>query len=407
MVYPQDKHEKLLVERLGSLGILVERKTELLSFEDDGDFVSARLRMPDGSEEICQVRYLTGCDGARSTTRVQLGDKFEGGTYKHVFYVADVETSGFENAGDVHISLDSADFVALLSYSSSGQSRLIGTVKDERAKNAETLKFEDVSRQAIGSLGLNIDKVNWFSTYRVHHRVATNFRCGLVFLLGDAAHIHSPAGGQGMNTGIMDAINLAWKLAAVLKNKAPDSLLDSYAIERQAFARTLVNTTDRIFSFVSKEGSFAAFIRVHITPIFINIVANIPSGRALMFRLVSQTRMNYRKGPLSEGRLNKVHGGDRLPWLELSGSDNYQPLSEIGWQMHVYGTAKQDLKRWCENNHVTLSEFDWQPDYENKGIASDAAYLLRPDTYVALADAQQSSEAFNKYFASHGFTYAT
>ncbi len=405
LIYPQDKHERLLIARLESLGITIERQTELVSFEDKGDFISARLRNSDGREETCDALYLAGCDGARSSIRTQLGEKFDGGTYKHVFYVADVKMSGLKDPNDSHISLDRADFVAILSYGSTEGSRLIGTVRDERADRAETLKFEDIKEDAIRSLGLHIEKVNWFSTYRVHHRLAQNFCHGRVFLLGDAAHIHSPAGGQGMNTGIMDAINLAWKLAAVVKGKATPSLLESYSIERQAFARSLVNTTDRVFSFVSKEGRLAGFVRTRIAPFLMNILYRIAGVRAFMFRTISQTTMNYRKSPLSEGQLHKVHGGDRLPWITTaSGDDNYQPLSEIGWQMHVYGTITQGLKTWCDKNQIVLRVFDWHPAYEKKGLVRNAAYLLRPDTYVAIVDPQQSSETFARYFTSRGFT---
>src|SRR6516162_9067750 len=143
---------------------------------------------------------------------------------------------------------------------------LIGTVRGERAKRADTLKFEDVSRRIIDSLKIEIEKVNWFSTYRVHHRVTKNFRKGRAFLLGDAAHIHSPAGGQGMNTGIGDAINLAWKLQTVLAGGAPDALLDSYEAERIAFAHRLVKTTDRVFTLATAEGKLADIIRTRLAP---------------------------------------------------------------------------------------------------------------------------------------------
>ena len=150
-----------------------------------------------------------------------------------------------------------------------GRARLIGTVRDERADRADTLKFEDVSDRAIKHLKVDVQKVNWFSTYHVHHRVAEHFRKGRAFLLGDAAHIHSPAGGQGMNTGIGDAINLAWKLAAVLAGHAPDKLLDSYEAERIGFARRLVATTDRVFSFVTAEGRIADILRTRVAPVLI------------------------------------------------------------------------------------------------------------------------------------------
>jgi len=155
------------------------------------------------------------------------GAGFGGGTYRQVFYVADVEAAGPSIEGELHADLDEADFLAVFPSAGEGRACLIGIVRDELADHAETLKFEDVSRRAIDHLKVRVKKVNWFSTYRVHHRVTAHFRKGRAFLLGDAAHIHSPAGGQGMNTGIGDAVNLAWKLAAVLAGRGPDSLLDT------------------------------------------------------------------------------------------------------------------------------------------------------------------------------------
>jgi 2-polyprenyl-6-methoxyphenol hydroxylase-like FAD-dependent oxidoreductase len=143
-----------------------------------------------------------------------MGTGFPGGTYRQVFYVADVDAAGRAIDGELHVDLDEADFLAVFPLAEKGRVRLIGTVRDERADRADSLRFEDVSDRAINNLKVPVRKVNWFSTYHVHHRVTAHFRKGRAFLLGDAAHIHSPAGGQGMNTGIGDAINLAWKLAA-------------------------------------------------------------------------------------------------------------------------------------------------------------------------------------------------
>ena len=142
-------------------------------------------------------------------------------------------------------------------------------MRNERADRPDALTFNDVSDRAIEHLKVDVQKVNWFSTYHVHHRVTEHFRKGRAFVLGDAAHIHSPAGGQGMNTGIGDAINLAWKLAAVLAGHAPDKLLDSYEAERIGFARRLVATTDRVFSFVTADGRLAEIIRTRIAPVLL------------------------------------------------------------------------------------------------------------------------------------------
>jgi 2-polyprenyl-6-methoxyphenol hydroxylase-like FAD-dependent oxidoreductase len=397
-IFPQDEHEKLLVERLDALGIHVERQTELLGFTETTGGITARLRAPDGREHDHHARYLAGCDGARSKVRETIGTGFPGGTYQQLFYVADVDAEGPALNGELNLDLDTDDFVAIFPLAGEGRARLIGTVRDERADRAETLTFDDVSSAAIRQMKVSIRKVNWFSTYHVHHRVAQHFRKGRAFLVGDAAHIHSPAGGQGMNTGIGDAINLAWKLAAVVSGRAPESLLDSYEAERVGFARRLVASTDRAFTFASGQGRLAAFVRMHIAPIVIPAAFTFEAVRKFAFRTVSQTAINYRGSRLSRGSAGNVQGGDRLPWVQADGSDNFAPLTAIGWQVHVYGTAKPALTAWCEQQRVPLHVFPWRAEHEAAGLARDALHLLRPDTYVALAEPSGAAEALNHYF---------
>jgi hypothetical protein len=240
---------------------------------------------------------------------------------------------------------------------------LIGTVRDERAGRSDTLAFKDVSDRAITHLKVDVRKVNWFSTYHVHHRVTEHFRKGRAFLLGDAAHIHSPAGGQGMNTGIGDAINLAWKLAAVVAGRAPDSLLDSYEAERIGFARRLVATTDRVFTFVTSDGWIADIMRTRVAPLLIPMATAFGPVREFMFRTVSQITLSYRGGPLSRGTAGHVHGGDRLPWVRIDDADNFATLATMDWQVHVYGSASAELTVWCASHDVPLHIFGWRSEY--------------------------------------------
>ncbi|UVK97232.1 FAD-dependent monooxygenase [Pseudomonas sp. B21-048] len=397
-IYPQDEHERLLIERLEAFGITVERDTELQSFEETGDGITAILRLPDGQQETCQACYLAGCDGARSIVRKTLDTGFPGGTYQQIFYVADVQARGPTFNGELHVDLDEADFLAVFPLSSEGRARLIGTVRDERADRAETLQFEDVSSRAIENLKLRIDQVNWFSTYHVHHRVADHFRTGRAFLLGDAAHVHSPAGGQGMNTGIGDAINLAWKLATVLSGGATPKLLDSYETERIAFARRLVATTDRVFSFVTADGPIADIVRMRVAPFLMPKMISLEPVREFMFRTVSQTTLNYRGMPLSEGVAGHVHGGDRLPWAHDAEGDNFESLKDLTWQVHVYGDTSDEMIAWCTEHHLPVQVFDWRPVFEAVGLARNGFYLLRPDTYVAIADYSADPKVIERYF---------
>ncbi|MCP8351163.1 FAD-dependent oxidoreductase [Pseudomonas sp. FBF18] len=401
-IYPQDQHENLLIERLRGLGVEVERSTELLGFTQHDTTVSVRLRLPDGSEQDCEAHYLAGCDGAHSTVRNGLHVDFPGGTYQQLFYVADVDASGPPMNGELHVDLDEADFLAVFPLAGAGRARLIGTVRDARAEHPEQLRFEDVSQRAIEHLQLQVLKVNWFSTYRVHHRVAGHFRQQRAFLLGDAAHVHSPAGGQGMNTGIGDAINLAWKLCSVLKGKAHDDLLDSYPVERMAFARRLVATTDQVFTFATADGSIANLLRTRLAPVLIPRMAAFAKARSLLFRTVSQLGLNYRLMPLSFGSAGHVQGGDRLPWVVTQEHDNFSALSHLGWQVHVYGLASKELSAWCAARQLPLQVYPWSATCTAAGLARNALYLLRPDSYVALAEPSASTAAVERYFSERG-----
>jgi FAD binding domain len=166
-IFPQDEHEQLLITTLEGLGVSVERNTELLGYSDEGGCVIARLQGPDEQEERCEAACIVGCDGAHSIVRETMGTGYPGGTYRHLFYVADVEASGPAIDGELHVDLEEADFLAVFPLAGKGRARLIGTVRDDRA---DTLKFEDVSGRVVGNLKVDVEKVNWFSTYRVHHR---------------------------------------------------------------------------------------------------------------------------------------------------------------------------------------------------------------------------------------------
>jgi 2-polyprenyl-6-methoxyphenol hydroxylase-like FAD-dependent oxidoreductase len=398
LIYPQDEHERLLIARLAALGVQVERPTKLVSFEDRGDGVRARLCDAAGNFSNCQASYLAGCDGARSTVRQSLGVDFSGGTYGHLFYVADVEASGPVVDGDIHVALDRSDFLAVFCLADAGRARLIGTVQGEAAARGEQLGWDDVSGQVLAELRIDVKRVNWFSTYHVHHRVASRFRAGRVFLLGDAAHIHSPVGAQGMNTGIGDAVNLAWKLAAVTAKGAGPALLDSYEPERIAFARRLVKTTDRAFQIVTSGGVVARQVRTRVAPHVIGALLERPMVRRLAFRTISQVGIKYRDSPLSDGAAGKVHGGDRLPWVPgPDAHDNFEPLTSCDWQVHVYGEANAALVAQARSSRVDLQVFPWQPSAEHAGLARDAAYLVRPDGHVAWADPHAGAAGLGRY----------
>jgi hypothetical protein len=370
--------------------------------------VFARLKRPDGTEETCEAAYLAGCDGAHSTVRETLKIDFPGGEYSHLFYVADVEGSGAATNGEIHVGLDAADFLAVFPLKAKGHARLVGTVRDQAGEQLQNLSWDDVSKRVIEWMNIDVERVNWFSTYRVHHRVADHFRKGRAFLLGDAAHIHSPVGGQGMNTGIGDAVNLAWKLAAVLHGRANPSLLETYEPERIAFARRLVKTTDQAFTGVTSRGAIARRLRLNVVPLLIPTLFALKTVRRLLFRTVSQTAVNYRGSSLSEGRAGTVHGGDRLPWvktnLDGSGGDNFTPLTSLEWQVHVYGDATAEIRQVSAERKLPLHVFPWSGEAHRAGLRRSAVYLVRPDGYVGLADPDGKATAIASYLDARELT---
>ena len=406
LIFPQDQHEKLLIEHLEAAGVEVERPVEFLGYEETADGVQARLKRATGREETCEARYICGCDGARSTLRAQVRAGFPGGTYAQLFYVADVEARGAVMDKELHVALDDADFLAVFPLKADGAARLVGAVRQNGGSKGETLAWDDVSGGVIQRLGIEVDKVNWFSTYHVHHRVAESFRRGRAFLLGDAAHIHSPAGGQGMNTGIGDAVNLGWKLAAVVQGKADDSLLDTYESERIAFAKQLVATTDLGFTFATRPGFVAREVRTEVAPRLIPALASNDGARRFLYRTISQTAIQYHKSRLSRGGAGRVVGGDRLPWggegSGAGGGDNFTPLAAMDWQVHVYGEASQGLQDVCASFGVPLREFAWNDAFWRAGLMHDAAYLIRPDGHIALAEPNARPQVLERYLQSWG-----
>jgi hypothetical protein len=372
---------------------VVERNTELLSFEISDNGIHAQLSKQ-GITENCESLFLAGCDGAHSSVRKGLNIGFEGGTYSHTFFVADIKAGGPAANGEMHAALDSSDFMIIFPMKGDANIRLVGDLNQGQENNPD-LTWDDVQKDILSRLKLNVEKVNWFSSYRVHHRVASKFRRKNIFLLGDAAHIHSPVGGQGMNTGIGDAVNLAWKLAAVINGQSGENLLDTYETERIPFARKLVGSTDRAFSFVSTKGVFATQVRLHLVPVILPVLFRFDSFKRLMFRTVSQISIRYPQSFLSAGHAGKLKGGDRLPWVQSA--NNFEPLVSRQWQIHCYGHSTPALNNLLSERNIPIYIFEWSPKAEKAGYRKDTIYIVRPDGYIGLAGVSGDTQKISAY----------
>jgi 2-polyprenyl-6-methoxyphenol hydroxylase-like FAD-dependent oxidoreductase len=402
LTFPQDEHERLLGAKLRTLGMEVEWNTELTGFSVSSDYIEAVLRR-NGGEQKCRPNFLCGCDGIHSAVREGLKLKFPGGVYDQMFFVADVAAERSAVSEEINFFLGANELCLTFPIRSTGMVRLIGLLPREDTDRKD-LAFEDIRNQFEKLIQFHVHKVNWFSTYHVHHRVAEHFRVGHVFLAGDAGHVHSPAGGQGMNTGIGDAVNLAWKLAAVLGTSISHSILDSYETERVAFAKTLVSTTDKLFQAVVSDNLAGAIVRSALFPRLLPFLMGFSAFRRFQFRLVSQTRISYRESPLSAGSAGGVYGGDRLPWVDSSEGDNFAPLGSLDWQIHVYGKISQLLRQTASETKLPLHEFTWSKQTEQAGLQRDSLYLIRPDGHVALADLKQDVTKLRSFVSKFKIT---
>src|SRR5690349_4978995 len=267
LILGQDDNERLLGEALREWSIDVQWNTELVALRQEADRVVATVRQSDAGERDISAAWVAGCDGAHSAVRRLNGIEFQGAPYEHVFFVADTQASGPMVPDELNVYLWPQGFHLFFPMRGSNHWRVVGIVPPELRDKAD-LSFDDIAPavRAEAGVGLSFQSCTWFSPYRIHHRRAERFRSRRCFVLGDAAHIHSPVGAQGMNTGLQDAYNLAWKLALVVSGRAAHTLLDSYADERVPVAEQLLSTTDRAFSLVVSERRFAGFFRTRVMP---------------------------------------------------------------------------------------------------------------------------------------------
>jgi 2-polyprenyl-6-methoxyphenol hydroxylase-like FAD-dependent oxidoreductase len=413
LILGQDDNERLLGDALRRQGRDVRWNTELVGLEQRAGGVSAVLTQPDGSKRTISASWIGGCDGARSAVRELNGIAFPGAPYQHVFFVADTTATGPMMPDELNVFLLSDGFHLFFPMRGKDHWRVVGILPPE-LRDRDGLVFDEVApsvRSHVGT-GLEFSECRWFSTYRIHHRRAERFRKGRCFLLGDAAHIHSPVGAQGMNTGLQDAYNLAWKLALVVSGRAGEPLLDSYAAEREPVAERLLQTTDRAFAFIVSDGWSSRLLRTRILARVAALAMSFDVARKLAFRTISQTGIQYRDGPLSQNRADLPEGGpsagDRFPWMKLNFAaggpeeDLYSRLDGTRFNLIVIGqpapTAPASLGDLVKVHEISSDGVNGRV-LERARIPAVSFFLLRPDGYVGLAGNRVDATTLQRYWS--------
>lgn len=415
----QDDNERILGERLNQQGISVQWNTELIALTQMADGVYATLKLPDGTHTKICAAYTAGCDGGHSAVREFCGIQFPGAPYEHVFFVADTEATGNMVPDELNVYLWRDGFHLFFPMAGKDRWRVIG-ILPKRLSGRDDLTFNELSPDIQHEAGANLafKKCSWFSTYRIAHRAAEKFRDKRCFLLGDAAHVHSPMGGQGMNTGLQDAYNLAWKLALVVKGQASEKLLDSYEAERLPVARRLLSTTDRAFTMLVSNHWLAGIFRTRLLAKIVAFAMTFERAKQLAFRTISQTGIHYWQSPLSQtlGNLppNAPKAGDRFPWLQLkfqangSAEDLFQKMDDTRYNLLVIGqAAPKELSQLDSlvKTHVILNGVYNTQEFASVGIYGPAFFLMRPDGYIGLAGGSFVVDSVKTYLSNVGVRF--
>jgi 2-polyprenyl-6-methoxyphenol hydroxylase-like FAD-dependent oxidoreductase len=380
LMIPQSETERLLEEHLETLGLKAERQVELKQFHSGADGVSCTLLHSDGREETAEASWLIGCDGAHSTVRHQLGMEFHGSTMLSDWILADIHLNGVAGAPAINIFWHAEGVLALFPLRGT-RYRVIADIGEssgsigEGNRPAPTLGEVQQILEVRGPGGIRASDPVWLSSFSINERKVSDYRSGRIFLAGDAAHVHSPAGGQGMNTGMQDACNLAWKLALVSRDIcAAEPLLSSYSTERSAIAKLVLEATGKATALTVMKGGIKQSIRNHVA----SLVFGLAPVKSTMANILSEVAVGYPDSPLN-AKSAHVHGGpqpgQRAPIREGEPAVGSGNIPRFALFAEDTPTARSLLSKYP--NFVEPLP---RKQYANVGI-----WIVRPDGYVALA----------------------
>jgi 2-polyprenyl-6-methoxyphenol hydroxylase-like FAD-dependent oxidoreductase len=399
---PQSETEEILNRHMQSLGVHAERKVELTGLSQSIGSVRATLRHPDGKSEEVNARWILGCDGAHSVVRTLIGTPFEGGGIDLSFFLGDCEVEGPDvPADEIAIHLRHGD-VVFMGRLSEKWVRLIVALHAQNESNVPDLTIEQF-QQAVDQVGvrLTIRSSLWMTPFSVSDRQARDYRIGNVFLAGDASHIHSPVGGQGMNTGMQDVANLAWKMAAVARGVS-DKLLDSYGEEREEVGKALLKFTERGLKMATTTNPVLESLRDALAP----LISSLRPIQKAALGFISETAITYRSSSIVQdhGGDGDLRAGDRMPDLVLLNNSAPTLLSNWTRAKHLVVMLNRDVAKvepiTCALPNaeiVAIRSADLDDVGKSELGTEPKLVILRPDGYIGFRGPLNRSQEFSEY----------
>jgi 2-polyprenyl-6-methoxyphenol hydroxylase-like FAD-dependent oxidoreductase len=388
LMLPQSDTERLLEEHLGHLGVNIERQTEMSSFKQNERGVTAVLRSADGKEEVVETDWLIGCDGAHSAVRHGLGLSFLGDTLQSDWILADLHVSGYPLPVTEIVTYWHEDGVLVIFPMSATRFRIIADIglSKQGAPADPTLDEVQAIVDRRGPGGIVGSDPIWLSAFRINERKVEDYRAGRVFVAGDAAHVHSPAGGQGMNTGMQDAINLAWKLALVCRGVASETLLDSFSAERSAVGAEVLKAAGRLTMVATMKNHTAQAVR----NLFGRLLLGLAPVRKAMVDTMTEVSIGYDHSPLNGPG---AHGVDvPAPGRRLSPVAGQTPVGSGDAPRFALFAASDSRVSALVDKFPDLIERTIRPPLDSSAIV-----LVRPDGYVACTAKADDAGAVGDY----------
>ena len=433
LTLPQSETERILGDHLRGNGLEIERQTTLVGFEQSDFAVLARITLPDGRQEEISADWLLGCDGARSKVRETLGLQFAGKTFDLHFLLGDVHAESTLSEDHAHVFGRPEGLLAFFPLGK-GRYRLVADNPPEHLRTEKKPTLSEWQEIADGrsNASMKLSDLGWTTYFRVNSRMVARLRRGRVFVLGDAAHIHSPALAQGMNTGIQDAWNLGWKLALAQQCLAQPAVLDSFEQERLPIEHNVLKMTEFTQNMITAEKPANRLLRDNLLP----ILSGISVFQKTATKTVSETAIEYRNSPVVEDHYapNGPHAGEFAPGALVSRPEKKAkaPLASLFGREHVL-LYLAELQTWPDGLHAVKPIFQLIQNHYRRIITpylvlpqdnpaaepgvdvlvdvegqfaqhynASVLYLVRPDGYIAfrcLAAKQNLLRSYlDKYF---------